>query len=226
MRAIGKNKIIDFGQILLIVGNGYVDVELLLKFYRQGAPIIAADGGANICEKYSLIPKAIIGDMDSLQNKEKWANKTRLIALKEQESTDFEKCLYLTKAKISLAFGMSGNRLDHTLSAIDILAHYGRERKIILINQDDIAFTVFTDLTLSAQRGGNFSIFPLGKNHFANSQGLKYPLNGLTMKLGKKISISNQIIGDYFTIRLDKKNKNPYLLIMEKSELSNLLKQL
>ena len=217
---------IKIDNILVLVGGGWVDEEHLRQLHESGVEIIAADGGANYCAKLDIVPKAIIGDIDSLLNKQEWAKKTTLLQIEEQETTDFEKCLYSTNAPLTIAFGMSGKRLDHTLAAINIIGRYANEKNIILINEDDFAFGVCGSFSFEIGKGQNISIYPLGKIEFQKSTGLKYPLDGLTFEQNKRIGISNFSISKNFTITPKDDNKNPYLVIFPKPNLKKLIKQL
>ena len=80
-----------------------------------------------------IIPDLIIGDLDSLLQRPVWESMTNVVRLAEQDTTDFEKCLYSVSAPLFLAFGFTGNRLDHTLAAVHIAAKYIAEKSIILV---------------------------------------------------------------------------------------------
>src|SRR5579862_8036159 len=80
--------------LLVIVGGGQVDLELLRELYVAGARLVGADGGADLIVRAGLMPEAIVGDMDSLNNPEGWLGRARLIRISEQNTTDFEKALY------------------------------------------------------------------------------------------------------------------------------------
>mgnify|MGYP006113428749 FL=1 len=85
----------------------------------QLAPkLISADGGVNRVKNKELIPDFIIGDLDSLKTKNKW-NKlgVEIINISEQDTTDFEKCLYTVNSQLYLCLGFVGRRVDHFLSA-------------------------------------------------------------------------------------------------------------
>ena len=47
-----------------------------------------------------------------------------MIQIAEQVTTDFEKALYSTRAPVTVALGMTGKRLDHTLAALDAVSKY------------------------------------------------------------------------------------------------------
>ena len=117
-----------FDDLLVIVGGGSLDPELLRELYASGGHIVGADGGADQIVAAGLKPELIIGDFDSLQNPHAWLGKTRLMQIAEQETTDFEKAIYSTKAPVTVALGMTGKRFDHTLAALDAVTRYAERR--------------------------------------------------------------------------------------------------
>lgn len=71
-------------------------IKVARKYVKKDSLIICADGGANKISKFRLNPDLIIGDMDSIDSarlKDLTKKNTRVIKIKEQETTDFEKCL-------------------------------------------------------------------------------------------------------------------------------------
>ena len=104
------------------------DFDLLFELYASGGRLVGADGGADQIVAAGLKPEIIIGDFDSLLDPVGWLGKTRLMQITEQETTDFEKSLYSTRAPVTVALGMTGKRFDHTLAALDAVTRYGRER--------------------------------------------------------------------------------------------------
>ncbi len=212
--------------ILVLVGAGRIDKKLLLRLHKNGATIIAADGGAKYCGKLNITPTAIIGDMDSLKTKSAWAEKTKLVELKEQETTDFEKCLYSTSAHLTIALGMSGNRLAHTLSAIDIIGRYACDRNIILIDEKDLAFGACGEFSLAIGAEQGLSIHPLCKIDFESSKGLKYPLDKITLAPNIKAGTSNKTNNYQFIITPKDNDKTPYLLILDRDKLDIIINKL
>src|SRR5690606_39262960 len=127
-----------FEDVLVIVGGGTVDAELLRELYASGGRLVGADGGADVIVAAGLKPEAIIGDFDSPKDPASWLGKTRLMQITEQETTDFEKALYSTRAPVTVALGMTGRRFDHSLAALDAVARHADGRKIILVDEHDI----------------------------------------------------------------------------------------
>jgi hypothetical protein len=131
-----------FDDLLVIVGGGTVDFDLLRELYASGGHLVGADGGADQIVEAGLKPELIIGDFDSLMNPHSWLGKTRLMQISEQMTTDFEKSLYSTRAPVTVALGMTGRRFDHTLAALDAVTKYAQKRKIVLVDEEDVALAL------------------------------------------------------------------------------------
>ena len=195
---------LSFDGVLVIVGGGAVDEALLEKLHDGGARVVAADGGADDCERAGIVPEAIIGDMDSLENQEVWATKTRILKFDEQLTTDFEKCLYATEAPVTVALGMTGKRFDHTLAALDCVMRYAHKRHIILVDEKDIALAVSGPFSFAVEPGDRVSVHPLGRVRFAGSEGLEYPLDNEDLGFGLTRGVSNQMVAERAVIQLEK----------------------
>ncbi len=215
---------LNFDGLLVIVGGGPVEPETLRQIRGRGIGVVAADGGAQWCARARIVPEAIIGDMDSLRDRRGWAGKTRLVELDEQDTTDFEKCLYATDSPAVLGLGMTGGRLDHTLEALNVMARYGGRRRIILVDGGDVTVCVRGEFSFAMKRGGRVSIFPLAPIRFFRSHGLAFGLEGVGLAPGRKSSISNRADGGMFEIVPEAGDAEvPYLVIMDRENLLRVL---
>ena len=210
---------LEFSRLLVIVGGGSVDRMLLGRLHDEGACVVAADGGAEACQKVKIVPEAIIGDMDSLENREEWEEKTRVIEIGEQDSTDFEKCLYMTSAPVSVGLGMTGKRLDHTLAALSVLAKYGEQRKLALAGRTDLVLAVRGRCCFEVEPGARISIHPVQAIRFARSVGLEYGLEGVDLVPGKRTGTSNRAKSDHVEIIPEPNDNSPYLVLLDKKYL-------
>ena len=210
--------------ILVIVGGGAVDVPLLQRLSAEGARLVGADSGGDAIMEAGLVPDAIIGDLDSISDPEGWPEATRVFHIAEQITTDFEKCLYSTRAPVTVALGMTGRRFDHTLSAISAATRFARERRIILSDENDVALAMSGDFSFRIPVGERVSIYPLTPIDFVRSEGLRYPLDGLHLEQGGLIGTSNEALTE--TIKIEPADDTPWLLIVEKSHLPALLSAL
>jgi len=221
-----QTQIAEFDDPIVIVGGGSVDAELLRELYASGCRLIGADGGADQIVDAGLKPEVIVGDFDSLREPLSWLGKTRLIQLPEQETTDFEKALYSTRAPVTIGLGMTGGRFDHTLAALDAMARYARKRHIVLVDEQDIALGLTREFAFDVAAGDRVSIHPLAPITFWHSDGLEYPLDAVKLAPGVRTGTSNMATTGAFAIQPEEGVQAPYLLILDRQYLFRLVAQL
>ncbi len=219
-RAVPPN-VLSFEGLLVIVGGGVVDHDLLRDLYVSGGHLVGADGGADQIVAAGLTPEAIIGDFDSLKNVDAWLGRTRLMRIPEQDTTDFEKALYSTQAPVTIALGMTGGRFDHTLAALDAVAKYAVDRAIILVDEADVAMALSGPISFEVEPHGRVSVHPLTPIRFKRSRGLKYPLDSVRLAQGERTGTSNEAVEGPFRIEPEPKGK-PWLLILDRKYLFGL----
>lgn len=182
-----------FDSAVTIVGAGALD-RAMVDAARAHAPVlIAADGGADRLAEMRLAPDAVIGDMDSVAEPGRWrAGPAPFVHLAEQDSTDFEKCLYATEAPLYLAVGFTGRRVDHTLAVFHALLTY-MQKRIVLVGEDEVSALAPAGvaLRLAVTPGSRVSVFPLLPVTATRSRGLAWPIEGLAMAPGRRIGTSN-----------------------------------
>jgi len=221
-----QTAVVDFDDLLVIVGGGLVDLELLAELYASGGRLVGADGGADTIVAAGLKPEVIIGDFDSLRDPLSWLGKTRLMQIAEQETTDFEKALYSTRAPVTVALGVTGKRFDHTLAALDAVARFASKRSIILVDEEDLALALTEKFSFEIAPGERVSIHPLAPVNFWRSDGLEYPLDAVALAPGVRTGTSNRAVTGPFTIQPEEGIHAPYLVIMERQHLFRLIAQL
>ena len=184
---------IRFETPVTVVGGGAVDGAMVEHARRIAPTLIAADGGADRLAALRLSPAAVIGDMDSIRDPARWrAGSAHFVHLSEQDSTDFEKCLYATEAPLYLAAGFTGGRVDHSLSALHVLLRY-REKKVVLVGMSEAMALAPPDaaIRLKVAPGSKVSIYPLLPVKALHSRGLAWPLDGLDFAAGQRAGTSN-----------------------------------
>ena len=62
-----QTAVATFDDLLVIVGGGHVDLDLLRELYASGGHLVGADGGADVIVSAGLKPEMIVGDFDSLR---------------------------------------------------------------------------------------------------------------------------------------------------------------
>jgi thiamine pyrophosphokinase len=176
-----------------LVGGAASDRAQVEAAQGHAPVLIAADGGADRLEAMRLSPHAVIGDMDSIAEPERWrAGPAHFVHLAEQDTTDFEKCLYATEAPLYLAVGFTGQRVDHTLAVFHSLLRYAGKR-VVLIGEHEVSALARPGetLRLAVTPGTRVSIYPIVPVRAVHSRGLQWPVDGLELAPGTRIGTSN-----------------------------------
>lgn len=215
---------LTFNTPVLLVGGAGVDEATLRSDTFSHWPIIAADGGANALREFDILPTAVIGDLDSLTDHEYWQANTRVVEISEQDTTDFEKCLYSVNAPLLVAIGFTGRRFDHTLVSLHLLQKYTPAVNLVLLTGQDVCFAACGNLQLQLPVGSRFSLYPLSRSVFISSVGLEYPLDGLVLEQGQLIGTSNRVTEAALTIEAD--SDGVYAVITERQLLPLIVEQL
>ena len=143
---------------------------------------------------HTLHPRAVTGDMASIADPERWrAGPAAFVHLAEQDTTDFEKCLYATEAPLYLAVGFTGRRIDHTLAVFHTLLRYPQKR-VVVVGEHEVSALAppGATLRLAVTPGTRVSIYPLLPVTATHSRGLAWPIDGLALAPGQKIGTSNE----------------------------------
>lgn len=186
--------IVDVSETVTLLGGGEFRRQDLDEALTLAPILVAADGAAAGALAQGHVPVAVIGDMDSLGSavKARLAPQT-LHAVREQDSTDFEKCLREIRAPLILGVGFMGARLDHELAAYNALVRWP-DRRCILIGPVDICFHAPPELALDLAPGSRVSLFPMAPAR-GRSVGLRWPIGGLDFAPDGRIGTSNAATG-------------------------------
>jgi len=196
------NSRLSFFEPVILIGGGPVSPDEVALVQRFATKTIAADGGADTADALGLEVYAVLGDMDSVSADILRKNRAKSTLISEQNTTDFEKCVYSSDAPLYLAIGFMGGRLDHELAALNVLAKYP-DRRIILIGAQDIALLCPRDFSASLPLNCRVSVFPLGKVTGLHSDGLKWPMDGTMMASDANIGTSNVSSAESVDIRYE-----------------------
>ena len=179
--------------------------------------VIAVDGGLSYCGILNVEPDKIIGDFDSVSEKEKEA----IYSLQEQvpglvmelpvekDDTDM-----LAALKYGLELGYTdfriyagtGGRFDHTLANIQCLLYLKNHgANGYLVDGTGMILVIQNEAVHFRQElEGYLSLFSLGKEaKGVTIRGLKYPLEDYTLTNDYPIGISNEFIGEESTIQVE-----------------------
>lgn len=196
----------------LLIASGDVDSHILKEEARDKDYIIAVDGGMNYCFREGVNPDLIIGDLDSISLENKRLIEGGQIELlrfpTEKNATDLELAIdYVIEhqfTKVTI-LGGTGSRLDHSMAGIFLLVKL-KEAKVegFLINNKNIIFLQEGRKEVFALKK-YMSIIPISnKGIIVSLEKFKYPLNQDYIDFGSTRCISNEFLGDYGIIDIEK----------------------
>ena len=192
----------------IVIGAGDLTVGTVPR--NEEDLVIAVDGGLSYCSILGLEPDILIGDFDSVSQKEKQAIEIlkeqipdRVIQLKpEKDDTDMLAALRLGIEwgyRSFRIYGGTGGRLDHTIANIQCLLFLKeKEAQGYLCDGSSMTFVMKDEeVRFQPEMEGYLSLFSLGKEAKGVSiRGMKYPLDNYTMRNDFPIGISNEFIGE------------------------------
>ncbi len=191
---------------VLLLGGGPASDDLIAALRPLCGAVVAADGGADRLRGGPILPDAVIGDMDSVADLDFWRATPGAAVLHEteQETTDFQKCLRLTRAPLYLCAGFLGGRLDHSLAALHALL-LNPDRRILLAGEEDLAFLAPLRWRAALAPGARVSIHPLAPCTGLTSRGLVWPLRNLALSPEGRIGSSNRAAGARVGVDFDRR---------------------
>ncbi len=183
----------------VIIGNGLInDYSYIKSKITTDDFIICADGGMSHAERLGISVDIAIGDFDS---SEKQNGISTYEFPKDKDYTDGELAVnYAIENGYTdvLLLGMTGHRLDHTLTNMFQLLKSGN---ISLIDDKNEIFALKDGITLKGYKGKTISVIPVyGDLEGVCETGVYYPLSDETLHFGEGRGNSNIITDDICTI--------------------------
>ena len=185
--------IVDSLHGVTLAGGGPFGKAQLARAQRFAPRIVGADGGADRLLALGVEPEAVIGDFDSISAAAQARLAGRLFPIEEQITTDFDKALRSIRAPFVLGIGFAGARLDHSLAVLNALVRAADQRCLVLSPQD-VTFLAPLQMRLNLPLGTRFSLFPKAQMT-GESEGLRWPLQGLDFAPDGMIGTSNEVSG-------------------------------
>ncbi|GAB5465293.1 MAG: thiamine diphosphokinase [Candidatus Kapaibacteriales bacterium] len=180
---------------VLVLGGVVTEWELLKA---KDISIYAADGGLNNLLLRDIIPRYVIGDMDSVTEEDLLKAKSKgvnIIKIPDQDSNDFEKAInYLLQIGVGnvTVVGFGGNDIEHTINNLSILSKYSNRIEMTVLNGRRELFLASSGKTYSIETklDEKISILPLQES-ILDSKGLKWELNSHSLAMGKAEGMGN-----------------------------------
>ena len=198
--------------VLILLGGELTNNQLAMELAVAASNIVCADSGAEHARRLGMDVDAIVGDLDSISKETLTHYRehgVEIVRHTDQEHNDFEKVLrYLTHSAEQhvIVLGMTGGRVDHTLSNLSVMLRYA-DRFKSLVAYDALSRHQF----LTAERmavsfdcpiGTTISLSPYGIAEGVTTHNLMYPLNMETLSLGVREGLSNVSTGTPVTISI------------------------
>lgn len=194
----GMAETLIFDRPVTLAGGAPFDLAALDAALALAPVLVAADAGDHRLDELGRSAEAVIGDMDSAP-----ASRAHVVHITEQETTDFEKCLYTVQAPFFIGVGFTGGRLDHTLAVLHAMLRRPVPPVVLLGEADAITLLPPAPLRLSLAPGDTVSLFPLRTVRGVASSGLRWPIDGLVFAPGERIGTSNLATAEDVTLEVD-----------------------
>jgi thiamine pyrophosphokinase len=203
-----KTRIVQSVHPVTLVGGGSLQNDDLRELLQLAPYLVAADGGAGAALAQGYVPRAVIGDLDSLTAEMRaQLDPGTVFPIHEQDSTDFDKALRSIDAPLVLGAGFLGGRIDHQLAAFNVLVTRNAP-PCILVGEYEIVFHVSGQFEVDLTPGDVVSLFPMAPVT-GRSKGLEWPIDGLQLSPMGRVGTSNRAIG-----RLELQMDGPGLLVI------------
>jgi thiamine pyrophosphokinase len=176
--------------------------------------VVAADAGARTLEHLGSRLDVLVGDLDSIDPES--VGRIRADGARvEQHPTDkdasdtelaIEEAAASGADRIEILAALGGSRLDHELATLLLLADpaWGdRDLRIVRGGITVRALHAGERLDLVGRIGDMVSLLPVGGDaHGVRTQGLRWPLTGETLRMGRSRGLSNQIVAAPASVEL------------------------
>lgn len=196
----------------IIIANGQIrDSDFYRSLIAPTDLAICADGGVNNALALGLQPKVVIGDLDSFDENLRSRLEKRhcqfIVYPARKDETDLELAIkYAAEqgAQEILILGALGDRLDHTLANVLLLALPElRPVKVKILDGRQEVFLIRNEVLIEGQVGDTLSLLPLTEEVTGiYTQGLEYPLENGTLYLGPTLGVSNTLTAPQARVRI------------------------
>lgn len=204
----------------IVLSAGQIaDYERVRPFLAGADLVICADGGIRHAEALGLTPDLLLGDFDSAG--EEWVARAAARGVPvervpvEKDQTDTHLALdeaVRRGAREILLVGGTGDRLDHTYSNMLLLP--GVNAEVTIVDAKNVVRLLRPGgrLTLAGAPGDYVSLLPLTPEaKGVVFEGVKWPLDGATLKWGQSLGVSNQLVEPEAFVAV----REGYLLVMQ-----------
>ena len=187
--------------------------------------LVAADGGAESLDRVGRRPDLLIGDLDSTGPA--LVERLAMSAVRierhpvDKEVSDTELALRAAidagADEIVLLGAIGGDRLDHELANVLLLADpalAGRDVRLVHAGNTVRVVRSGESLVVGGRIGDLVTLLPIGGEATGiTTDGLRWPLDAATLRMGRSRGLSNEIVAAPASVRLG----SGVLLIVERA---------
>ncbi len=190
--------------IIFLSGRLNLKAEYYSSIKYSEYDIYCADGGADHAYNLGVIPKLILGDLDSISEEASSHYKNLRVKFEEfsvsKDFTDGELILEKVTAnyKDILILGGLGGRTDHFLTNLNLLEKY---QDIIYEDENEMIFWIKKDMEICDQMGKTISFIPLTPLEALTLEGFRYPLDKVDISRSSSLCMSNIIDDEIVRIK-------------------------
>jgi len=195
------------------MSNGdYGDINWYRSRKDEFDQVVLVDGGANQASRIGVVPRWVVGDMDSIIP-EAWdyaaGLETEFVAVPcEKDETDTQLALDLVAregASEVVIWGGIGSRIDHTLSNLFNAASLIAQGIMVRFESPEETIYIIDDfLQLPGNAGETVSLIAMGEDvQGVTLQGFKYPLTRETLFCHRQYGVANIITSPDPTIDIE-----------------------
>jgi thiamine pyrophosphokinase len=177
-------------RVATLLGAADVDPRILAQALRLAPRLYCADGGANTALEMGLEPASVVGDLDSISAEARARLACPVLHDSDQDTTDFEKILGHVDEDVLICMGFLGQRLDHSLAAMNALSKFP-DKRAILVGDKDVCFLSPPEMRIEATPGDRVSLFPMRESR-GRSLGLQWPLDPHVFHPHQRTATSNR----------------------------------
>jgi len=196
------NDILPESYTVIVADGTFPQHQIPLGYLKNAKRIICCDGSAQNLILAGMLPEAIVGDLDSLNDDLANRFSDRIILDESQETNDLTKavswCCKMGYKDIVIV-GATGKREDHTIGNISLLAEYIKYLNVIMVTDTGILQSFLESSQISSFPGQQVSIFSIDPETEVTSHGLRYPLTRTKIK-NWWFATLNESLGDSFSL--------------------------
>ncbi len=191
----------------MVFANGGIPThEIALACLRNARRIIACDGAITKLEALGFAPHAIIGDLDSISPAHKSRYSSMLQHVPDQMTNDLTKAVVFARKNnwqhITI-LGATGEREDHTLANIALLAQYAPFGTVQMVTDHGVFVPIDASAQFSSFPKQQVSIFSLQPETPLTFRNLRYPIESAPLRHWWEGTL-NEALADNFGIHFDK----------------------